>query len=112
MIPELARVPQPWGRMRLGRAGEAGRAAGASAAVVSGIGCALPWCCSACQEHTELINKSRGMDKPPVMALGENPKDWLCGVEQDQLAWSLGKKKSLTGVCSALVQENRFLLTI
>lgn len=93
-IPKLAGLPRPWGRVRLGRAGEASRAAGASMAVASGMGSTLSWCCSTCPERTELINKSRGTDKPPSMALGENSKD-VCKVEQDQLAWRLGKKKEL-----------------
>lgn len=79
MIAELARVSQPHGRVRLGRAGEADRAAGASAAMASGMGCTLSWCCSACPEQTELINKSRGMDKPPSVAPEGKSKDSVGG---------------------------------
>lgn len=93
-IPKLDTVPGPWGRVRLGRAGEAGRATGPSAAVASGMGRSLSWCCSACLEQTELINKSRAVDKPRSVAPGRKLQG-LCGVEQDQLAWRFGKKKEL-----------------
>lgn len=94
MIPELARLQQPWERVKLGAAEEAGRAAGASAAMALCIGYALSWCCSACPEQTELTNKSRGTNKPPSMALSENSKD---SVGWSRTSWHRGLgRKSLT----------------
>lgn len=94
MIPELASMPQPWGGVRLRRPGESVRATGASVVMASAMGCALSWCCSTSLMQAELINKNRGIDKPPGMAPGGNSTDYV-GCSRTSWHGDLERKKVL-----------------
>lgn len=77
VIWELVRALQLWGRVRMGRAEEGGQG---NWSMALGMGSVLSWCFSVCLEQTELINNSRGTDKPLNMA----PE----GTSKDAAGWS------------------------